>query len=145
MIILIHNTCNYVCMSKALITALIKIFQTTFSKFVSPNVKHINKFISFGMCEIFQIKGMNFSFPSLKLPNKENEEYSKIILFIPFHFVLFPPSKRGLRVFFVDVGRMLLSFASIQAYSTWNISLLIFNMVSESGSCGYGFLSLQCV
>ena len=44
-------------MSKALITALIKNFQTTFSKFVSPNVKHINKFISFGMCEIFQISG----------------------------------------------------------------------------------------
>ena len=41
----------------ALITALIKNFQTTFSKFVSPNVKHINKFISFGMCEIFQIRG----------------------------------------------------------------------------------------
>ena len=37
-------------------------------------------------------KGMNFLFPSLKLPNKEREEYSKIILFIPF-----PSPKRGLK------------------------------------------------
>ena len=29
-------------------------------------------------------KGMSFPFPSLKLSNKGSEEYSKIILFIPF-------------------------------------------------------------
>ena len=43
-------------------------------------------------------KGMNFPFPPLKLQNKRMEEYSKIILFIPFHFIPFPPSKRGLSV-----------------------------------------------
>ena len=32
-------------------------------------------------------KRMSFSFPPLKLPNKGNEKYSKIIHFIPFHFI----------------------------------------------------------
>ena len=32
-------------------------------------------------------KRMNFPFPPLKLPNKGNEEYSKIIHFIPLHFI----------------------------------------------------------
>ena len=41
-------------------------------------------------------KGMNFSFPLLKLSNKRNEEYSKMILFIHFHSIPFPPPKRGL-------------------------------------------------
>ena len=41
-------------------------------------------------------KGMSFSFPPLKLTNKEIEEYSKIILFILFRSILFPPPKRGL-------------------------------------------------
>ena len=45
------------------------------------------------------IKGMNFPFPPLKLLNKGREEYSKIILFIPFHFIPFPPPKRGLKEF----------------------------------------------
>ena len=43
-------------------------------------------------------KGMNFLFPPLKLLNKGNEEYSKIILFILFYFIPFPPPKRGLRL-----------------------------------------------
>ena len=29
--------------------------------------------------------GMDFPFPPLKLPNKGREDYSKIILLIPFH------------------------------------------------------------
>jgi len=33
-------------------------------------------------------KGMRFPFPPLKLPNKRREEYSKIILFILFYFLL---------------------------------------------------------
>ena len=33
-------------------------------------------------------KGMSFSFSPLKLLNKIKEEYSKIILFIPFHSLL---------------------------------------------------------
>ena len=44
-------------------------------------------------------KEMNFPFLPLKLPNKGMEEYSKIILFIPFHFIPFPPPKRGLRYY----------------------------------------------
>ena len=43
-------------------------------------------------------KGMNFPFPPLKLPNKGKEEYSKIILFIHFHSIPFPPPKRGLNL-----------------------------------------------
>ena len=43
-------------------------------------------------------KGMNFSFPLLKLPNKGREEYFKIILFIHFHYISFPPPKRGLSI-----------------------------------------------
>ena len=39
-------------------------------------------------------KGMSFPFPPLKLSNKKKEEYSKII---PFHFILFPSPKRGLK------------------------------------------------
>ena len=42
-------------------------------------------------------KGMSFPFSPLKLSNKGREEYSKIILFIPFHSIPFPPPKRGLR------------------------------------------------
>ena len=41
-------------------------------------------------------KGMSFLFPPLKLPNKGREEYSRIILFIHFHFIPFFPPKRGL-------------------------------------------------
>ena len=40
---------------------------------------------------------MNFPFLPLKLLNKRREEYSKIILFISFHAIPFPPPKRGLR------------------------------------------------
>ena len=32
-------------------------------------------------------KGMGFTFPPLKLPNKGREEYSKMIRFIPFHSI----------------------------------------------------------
>ena len=39
---------------------------------------------------------------------------------------------------------MLLSSTYILAYSTWTISYLIFNIVSEPPSCDYGFPSLQC-
>ena len=42
-------------------------------------------------------EGMSSPFPPLKLPNKKMEEYSKIILFIPFHSIPFPPPKRGLK------------------------------------------------
>ena len=41
-------------------------------------------------------KGMGFSFPPLKLPNKRREEYFKIIFFIPFHSIPFhslPPNE----------------------------------------------------
>ena len=41
---------------------------------------------------------IDFSFPPLKLPNKRNEEYSKIIIFIHFHSTYFPSPKRGLIV-----------------------------------------------
>ena len=37
-------------------------------------------------------KEMSFSFSLSKLPNKGIEEYSKMIIFIPF-----PPPKRGIR------------------------------------------------
>ena len=42
-------------------------------------------------------KGMSFPFPPLKLPNKGREEYSKMILFIPFHSISFSPPKRSLK------------------------------------------------
>ena len=45
-------------------------------------------------------KRMNFPFPPLKLPKKGREEYSKIIIFIHFHSILFPPPKRGLKKMF---------------------------------------------
>ena len=38
-------------------------------------------------------KGMDFPFLPLKPPNKGREEYSKIIFFIPFHSIPFPPPK----------------------------------------------------
>ena len=40
---------------------------------------------------------MDFPFPPLKLQNKGMEEYSKIILFIHFHSIPFPPPKRALK------------------------------------------------
>ena len=36
-------------------------------------------------------KGVSFPFPPLKLPNKGRDEYSKIILFIPFYSIPFSP------------------------------------------------------
>ena len=42
-------------------------------------------------------KEMSFSFPPLKLSNKVMEEYSKIILFIPFHSISYPSPKRDLK------------------------------------------------
>ena len=42
-------------------------------------------------------KGMNFPFPSLKLPNKGRKKYSKIIFFIHFHFIPFSPPKWELK------------------------------------------------
>ena len=41
-------------------------------------------------------KGMDFLFPSLKLLNKEREKYYKMIIFIHFHSILFPPPKQSL-------------------------------------------------
>ena len=43
-------------------------------------------------------KWMSFLFLPLKLPNKGNEEYFKIILFTHFHYISLSPSKRGLKV-----------------------------------------------
>ena len=45
-------------------------------------------------------KRIDFPIPPLKLPNKRNEEYSKIILFILFHSIPFSLPKRGLMVYF---------------------------------------------
>ena len=42
-------------------------------------------------------KGMNFPFPLLKLSNKRMEEYSKIIILIPFHSIDFPPPKQAIK------------------------------------------------
>ena len=42
-------------------------------------------------------KGIDFPFSPLKLPNKGREEYSKIILFIHFYFIPFPPPQRGIK------------------------------------------------
>ena len=44
-------------------------------------------------------KEMGFPFPPLKLSNKGMEEYSKIIIFIPFNSIPFPPPKRGLNLY----------------------------------------------
>jgi len=41
-------------------------------------------------------KGGDFPFPSLKVSNKGRERYYKIIIFIHFHFIPFPPPKWGL-------------------------------------------------
>ena len=50
-------------------------------------------------------KGMNFPFLPLKLPFKRREEYSKIILFIPFYSIPFSPPKQGRKAFLVTKGR----------------------------------------
>ena len=42
-------------------------------------------------------KEMSFPFPPLKLQNKGRKEYSKLILFIPFHSIPVPSPKRGLK------------------------------------------------
>ena len=55
-------------------------------------------------------KGMSFLFPSLKLPNKGREEYSKIILFIPFHSIHSSQKKKKKEVFYVYISRMLISY-----------------------------------
>ena len=43
-------------------------------------------------------KGIYFTFPPLKLLNKEIKKYYKIILFIPFHSIPFPYPKQELKV-----------------------------------------------
>ena len=53
-------------------------------------------------------KGMDFLFPSLKLLNKGREKYYKMIIFIHFHSILFPPPKQSLNLAVRDengVGR----------------------------------------
>ena len=47
-------------------------------------------------------KGIDFSFPPLKLSNKGNDKYSKLIFFIHFYSILFLPPKQGLRVALFD-------------------------------------------
>ena len=47
-------------------------------------------------------KGIGFTFPPLKLSNKGNDEYSKLIFFIHFYSILFLPPKQGLRVALFD-------------------------------------------
>ena len=51
-------------------------------------------------------KGMSFPFSPLKLSNKGREEYSKIILFIPFYSIQFPSSKRELRALVFGVVKL---------------------------------------
>ena len=46
---------------------------------------------------------MDFPFLPLKLPNKEIEEFSKIILFIHFHSISFPHPKQWLKLSNVGV------------------------------------------
>ena len=56
-----------------------------------------NKGMSFPFSPLKLInKGMSFPLSPLKLLNKEMEEYYKIIIFIHFHSIPFPPPKRGL-------------------------------------------------
>ena len=43
-------------------------------------------------------KGIDLPFPLLKLSNKGRKEYYKIILFIPFRYILFPPPKWDLKL-----------------------------------------------
>ena len=57
-------------------------------------------------------KRMKFPFPPLKLSNKEREEYSKIILFIHFHPILFTPSKRSLKI--------ILEYSSLPLFGRFN-------------------------
>ena len=57
-------------------------------------------------------KRMKFPFPPLKLSNKEREEYSKIILFIHFHPILFTSSKRSLKI--------ILEYSSLPLFGSFN-------------------------
>ena len=47
-------------------------------------------------------KIIDFPFPPLKLPNKGREEYSKMILFIHFHSIPFPPPKWKLSLILIQ-------------------------------------------
>ena len=70
-------------------------------------------------------KGIDFPFPSLKLPIKEIEEYFKIIHFIPIHFILFSLPKRG--------WRELYCFSLCKPFTLLHfIYLLLFNFFYES-------------
>ena len=69
-------------------------------------------------------KRMDFPFPPLKLSNKRMEEYSKIILFISFHSILFPPPKRGLNVFTLNelsISRIMLNAKKYLSFFDSNI------------------------
>ena len=70
-------------------------------------------------------KGMSFPFPPLKLPNKGREKYSKIILFIHFYSIPFPPPKRGLRVRLrVYKGMEWNRFSRERNGMEWNLKIL---------------------
>ena len=56
-------------------------------------------------------KGMDFLFPPLILPKRE--EYSKIILFIHFYSISFPPPKRGHKKIHIDTFRQTLITTTI--------------------------------
>ena len=83
-------------------------------------------------------KGMSFTFSPLKLPNKRKEEYSKIILFISFHSISFPPPKRDLR----DLPDTIYKLQQLQDLSI-PTTRLRFTCNSFDSISGYGFLMME--
>ena len=81
---------------------------------------------------------MSFPFSPLKLPNKRNEESSKIILFISFHSISFPPPKQDLRVL-PDIIYKLQQVQDLSIPTT----RLRFTCNSFDSIFGYGFLMME--
>ena len=76
-------------------------------------------------------KGMNFLFSPLKLPNKGNEEYSKIILFIQFHSFL--PNEGLLTPNMVD--HMLQELALITGHYVQSFPFSLFYAPIQTQDC----------
>ena len=49
---------------------------------------------------------MYFPFSLLKLPNNGNEEYSKIIIFISFYFIHFPPPEEAITLQIITILKL---------------------------------------
>ena len=77
-------------------------------------------------------KGMSFPFSPLKLLNKKMEEYSKMIFFISFHSIPFPPPKRRVEVRQLQILRFYLALFLFMIFQNLINGFFIFEIKDQN-------------